>query len=85
MAAMNSGHSTTEIALDRVRTTVKTVRKSINLLIAMGGVVLFVFAGTVLAATGEDVWAGLIGLSGVMVFCLGVSGFLVYKLLSAYF
>lgn len=61
------------------------MKKSVNLLIAVGGIVLFVLAGTVFTATGNDVWAGLMGISGLLTFVMGLSGYLLYKLLSNYF
>lgn len=85
METMTKEPSSSQTALKRVRAISGTIKKSFNLLIAVGGLVLFVFAGTVLASSGHNVWAGLIGISGLLVFVMGLSGFLVYKLLSNYF
>ncbi|WP_435320715.1 hypothetical protein [Haloarchaeobius sp. TZWSO28] len=85
MATMNKGRSPSEQLRSWLGGLTNTVKKSFNLLIATAGILLFVFAGTVLVYAGHDVWAGLLAISGLLTFAIGLSGYLIYRLLSRYY
>jgi len=61
------------------------IKRSFLLKFSFTGLVMTVFAGVVLTALGHQVWAGLVGMAGIVMFLWGALMWVAYLLLAKRF